>query len=123
MTFKPQVFPELADKRLSELTDAQKEDAREDWIRANYGYIERHDYRHIEFLLARIDELREALRQRATVDELPPKWVDVLGWNEDAWRGVALCRYLGDGLWSVNGTSGPKDIVKGPVKWMPVPNA
>ena len=54
-------FDAIKDKRMSEMTDAQKDDAMELWLRNNVGWFGMGGNdagRHIEFLLKRIDELR-----------------------------------------------------------------
>lgn len=56
--FTRRVFPELADKRLSELTPAQRDDVNEDWIRANQEFTV--DPKTVEFLLLRLDAMRVA---------------------------------------------------------------
>lgn len=57
-TFKDRVFPGLRDKRMSELTEEQMEDAHEDWVRANYAWVTNE---HVAFLLSRIDALRQQI--------------------------------------------------------------
>ncbi len=44
----------VKDKRMSELTPAQRDDAQELWVRANVGYLTE----SAEFLLRRLDEAR-----------------------------------------------------------------
>lgn len=53
----------IADKRMSELTPAQQQDARELWLRNNAGYCASEE--HVQFLLKRIDEERAAVAEMA----------------------------------------------------------
>lgn len=51
-------FERLAGMRQSELTEAEKADALEGWLRKNSGWFLNPHLTHIEFLLQRIDALR-----------------------------------------------------------------
>lgn len=54
----------LGDKRLSEMTDAEKDDARVEWLRNNVHYTNEPD--HIAFLLRRLTSLSMSTRSGAT---------------------------------------------------------
>lgn len=56
-------FDALGEKRMSELTPAEQDDAKEGWLRKNVRYFDQpvggaDPYNHVEFLLKRIDQLR-----------------------------------------------------------------
>lgn len=53
-------FYVLADKRMSELTDEQKEDARELWLRKESNSFAEPAAQHMQFLLQRLDKVRNA---------------------------------------------------------------
>lgn len=67
--FISRVFPEIGGLRMSQLSHLQYNDAREDWIRANYAYA---GLDSIPFLLARLDELRKRINTASVMidDEL-----------------------------------------------------
>jgi hypothetical protein len=53
-------FGFVRDKRMSELTPAQRADALELWIREQIGWMPDYHQKHYQFLLKRLDETREA---------------------------------------------------------------
>lgn len=70
MSAKNPNFAALKDKRMSELTPEQTEDARELWIREQQGYMIGDCREHVAFLLKRIDELRATDPLGGFVDEV-----------------------------------------------------
>jgi hypothetical protein len=52
---------EVGDKRLSEMSPSQREDAHEFWLRKQIGWMGSYHIEHYQFLLKRIDELRAQL--------------------------------------------------------------
>ena len=48
----------LAEKRMSELSALEKDDARELWLRTNVGHFDDHTQRHLQFLFDRLDVAR-----------------------------------------------------------------
>lgn len=56
-TIQPE-FEAVRDKRMSELTQAQQDDALELWIRENVGWMGVYHAQHYTFLLARLDAAR-----------------------------------------------------------------
>ena len=53
-------FNAVRDKRMSELTPAQRDDAHELWLRKNLGWMGSYHAEHYQFLLARLDACRGA---------------------------------------------------------------
>ncbi|MBC8741817.1 hypothetical protein F6X40_35300 [Paraburkholderia sp. UCT31] len=51
-------FEGVADKRMSELTELQQDDAHELWLRAQIGWFSEYHQRHLKLLLKRLDEAR-----------------------------------------------------------------
>lgn len=86
--FQRCVFPAITNRRLSELSATEKENAYEDWIRANHVFATSPE--HIAFLLRRIDTLRTDanIAARAMRDAKPrsgdPDFHECLGqWETD----------------------------------------
>ncbi len=52
-------FEAVRDKRMSELTPAQQDDARELWLRENLGWMPQYHREFYEFLLKRLDDARQ----------------------------------------------------------------
>jgi hypothetical protein len=52
---------EVGDKRISEMSPSQREDAHELWLRKQIGWMGGYHIEHYQFLLKRIDELRDQL--------------------------------------------------------------
>jgi hypothetical protein len=71
--------PELGDKRMSELTADQKDEATELWLRKNIDSFRHDTYRHISFLLDRLSNARfEALQQIAAAAAAPDPHLEQL---------------------------------------------
>ena len=51
-------FAAIEDKRMSELTPEQQDDAHEMWLRKQSGWFNEDTRRHVEFLLKRLDAVR-----------------------------------------------------------------
>ncbi|AOZ11125.1 hypothetical protein [Cupriavidus malaysiensis] len=55
-------FDEVRDKRMSELSEEQRADAKELWIREQYGWFPG-AAEHLKFLLERLDQARRTVSQ------------------------------------------------------------
>ena len=64
-------FDAVRDKRMSEMTPAQRDDSLELWLRTNIAWMGDYYQKHIEFLLRRLDEARadagDAARWRTAI--------------------------------------------------------
>lgn len=66
-SFKKIAFPDVVDKRFSEMTQTQQLQAHENWIRSQFGWMHEYSKPHISLLLNCLDNEREtvaALRQQ-----------------------------------------------------------
>ncbi len=84
-------FEAVRDKRMSELTGAQKGDAYELWLREQMDHMAPYYQEHLLFLLERIDAVREAAYAvTQTPRNAPEGWQLVPDRSSDAWAAALM---------------------------------